>query len=141
MAYSEPWKFDGTYIALRYFVMCIGNSSWLWLVFVKRSFLDYFRCLAGLWIPPSIYKCYVTGKVILGSVCFMQIEAYWSIIQDHIHTYSEPSLSLVYSEPGNIQKIIDICQTYCSVFGKEFQATTTFAGRSFLDHFRYLAGL
>ena len=71
----------------------------------------------------------------------MQTEAYWSIIQEHIHTYSEPSLSLVYSELGHIQKFIDICQTYCSVFGKEFQATTTFAGRSFLGHSRYLAGL
>ena len=36
--------------------------------------------------------------------CFRHIQAYLSIIQEHIHAYSEPSLSLAYSEQWNIQK-------------------------------------
>ena len=40
--------------------------------------------------------------------CFRQIQAYLSIIQEYIHTYSEPSLSLVYLEPRHIQKFDNI---------------------------------
>ena len=45
------------------------SQIFLQLVFVKRSFLlDHFRCLAGFWKRLSINKCYVTCRVILGSV-------------------------------------------------------------------------
>ena len=40
--------------------------------------------------------------------CFRQIQAYLSIIEEHIHTNSELSLSLVYSEPWHFQKFDDI---------------------------------
>ena len=40
--------------------------------------------------------------------CFRQIQAYFNIIQEHIYMYSGPSLSLVYSEPGHIEKFNDI---------------------------------
>ena len=41
---------------------------------------------------------------------------------------------------SNVGRYLDPCQTYCKVFGKKFQAIIIFAGRSFLDHFRCLAG-
>ena len=40
--------------------------------------------------------------------CFRQIQAYLGIIKEHINTYSEPSLSVVYSEPAHIEKFNDI---------------------------------
>ena len=40
--------------------------------------------------------------------CFRQIQAHLGIIKEHIHTYSEPSLSVVYSEPAHIEKFNDI---------------------------------
>ena len=40
--------------------------------------------------------------------CFRQIQAYLGIIKEHIHTYSETSLSVVYSEPARIEKFNDI---------------------------------
>ena len=89
MAYSEPWniqKFGANYIPLRYFVVSFGNNSRLLLVFVKRSFLDHFRCLAGFRISSSVYKCYVTCKVILDSVSgiFRHIWALFKSIFTHI---------------------------------------------------------
>ena len=39
-----------------------------------------------------------------------------------------------------IRRYLDPCQTYCKIFGKKVQAVIIFAGHSFLDHFRCLAG-
>ena len=50
VAYSEPWnihKFYGISIPVKHIAMSLGNSSSPQLFFVKRSFLDYFRSLAG----------------------------------------------------------------------------------------------
>ena len=41
-------------------------------------------------------------------LCFRPIQVYLSIIQEHMHTYSEPSLSVAYTEPCHIQKFVDI---------------------------------
>ena len=38
------------------------------------------------------------------------------------------------------QQYLDTCQTNCKIFMKKFQPTIIFAGRYFLDHFRYLLG-
>ena len=40
--------------------------------------------------------------------------------------------TMKYSDVG---RYLDPCQTYCKVFGKMFQATIIFTGRSFVDHF------
>ena len=39
-----------------------------------------------------------------------------------------------------VRRYLDPCQTYSSVFGKQFQAIITFARSSSLDHFRCMAG-
>ena len=36
----------------------------------------------------------------------------------------------------NVGRYLDPCQTYCKVFGKNFQAMIIFSGRSFVDHFQ-----
>ena len=41
-------------------------------------------------------------------------------------------------EYSKVRRYLDSRQTYCNIFGKQFQATIIFAGRSFLDHFRCL---
>ena len=42
--------------------------------------------------------------------------------------------------PRNVAEIeLDLCENYCKVFGKKFQAIIIFEGRSSLDRFRCLA--
>ena len=43
--------------------------------------------------------------------CFRHIKIYSSIVQEHIHAYSEPCVSLAYSEPWHVRTTKHI-QTY-----------------------------
>ena len=75
-------------------------------ILIFRSFLDHFRCLGAFWIPLSVYKCYVTCKVTLGSV---------SVIFNH---YSRACSNIFrVLTHSNARRYLD-CQRYCSVFGK-----------------------
>ena len=55
----------------------------------------------------STYECYVTCKVILGSVLCI-FRHIWALFKSIFTTYSETSLSLVCSECWHIQKFDDI---------------------------------
>ena len=73
----------------------------------KTFFLDLFRCLTAYWIALCICKYYVTSRVILGSVSgiFKHIKHY---TRTYLDIYSEPSLSLAYSEPSHLKKFTGI---------------------------------
>ena len=81
MACSEPWniqKSNGIYIPLKHIVLSSeivpGYNYFLY------TLLDHFRCLTVFWIPPSIYKCYISCKLNLGSVSgiFLDIFKHYS---------------------------------------------------------------
>ena len=96
--------------------MFFGNSVRLQLIIAKHSFLNH-RIL-----NTRIYLCYVICKVILDSTAYSHI----------FRTFSIPGIfrTLTYSKA---RRYLDLCQTYCSAFRKQFQAIIIFAGRSFIS--------
>ena len=62
------------------------------IIFVERSFWDYFRYSAGLYIRLCIYKYYVASTVILGSVAdiFRYIRAFLTSMLAHIKNLVYP---------------------------------------------------
>ena len=85
----------------------IFKNKLRWLLL---SFLDHFRCFAALWIPLSIYKCYVTCEVIVGSVSGI-FKHYSRLYSPIFRTFYIPGIfrNLVYSK---VRQYLDPCQTY-----------------------------
>ena len=69
-----------------------------------------------LWVQLSLHSYF--------KFCFRQVQTYSSIIQEHTHAYSEPSVSLVCSKPWhisftkNIQTLRHIHNTILNIFTK-----------------------
>ena len=69
-----------------------------------------------LWVQLNLHSYF--------KFCFRQVQTYSSIIQEHTHAYSEPSVSLVYSKPWhisitkNIQTLRYIHNTILNIFTK-----------------------
>ena len=64
----------------------LGKKFQAMTIFVGRSFLDHFRCLAEFQMRLCIYKCYLARTVILGSVSgiLRHIRALFKSILTHI---------------------------------------------------------
>ena len=74
-----------------------------------------------------IYKCYLACSYF--RFCFRHVLTYSSIIQEHTHAYSEPSVSLAYSKPWHIsitkhiQTLRYIHNTILNIFTKAQSCT------------------